>query len=776
MGKVFTINHMGNNYDMKIANYLGGLATDSQIDMTYTSNMFYDLLNLWTDTPILNQPVWVYGGTGGNSQIASVIMEDLGQRLDGAWKLFGTEYDPSYNHWFNDKKMKTENNGKFINPDNGRWFELIDNGMGQNEIVVHSDSDTVIFHEVVYGFYPTLAAARWQCMWTAFSDFNAFATAETWSEAQPYVHTLDFMSTVDSGEDTSICTFRVDINKDSMGQALWVWLGGDDPSHDDDDPGGDDDDPYKPYDPSDPVPPGDGEDPYDDGDDVPVPDLPDMGLCDSGLLAIYTPSLTQLNLLGSYLWSQNFIDSMVKNIYANPIDVIIDIGLYPFNITPAGVKEIIVGNRGSGVSSNYPSSEWFRFDCGSVRVKSVLNSCLDYMPYTKGYIFIPFVGYVPLDVDYVMGKTVGLKYNINLVTGQAVAFVTTDGKVFQEYACNLKSSIPLSQNNAARMWSEFLKYTVPLAIGGAAAGIGAAAGAASVHALGAEATAGIGGNLGALSNSAMDLSAGAMNIGARNAGNAASDIMSGMATKPSIEKSNSVGITGGFCGAKQKPCIILERANHVRADDQNMYSGYPAFMTKRLKNIKGYTEVGYSRLSIPSATQAETSTIRDIIHNGFIIEKEPTIPNGDLVLMKNKSPVNQVGKTLETVATLNGDFRHEANVSQLTIRIEKTDPIGFNYLWCSKTQRFYFINDIKIVRTGVLDLYCSCDVLESFGSELLENVCIIAKNEKEYNLLLNDGILKTQQNPLIAMYNFPNGFGGDYEFVLVVAGNQSGGN
>lgn len=776
MGKVFTLRHMGNDIEIAIPNYNENgsfFPGTGQVNITYTGTMWEEVLNDWNTTPISNQFVLIPGASAGGST-GEACMNDFATRMNQAWKA-GFTYIYS---GFNDKRLDLLNaTAKFVNPENGRYFKWEEAVGNTVKAVVYDSNDNALFTSTNISYKYNEYNLGDIANFIAWTNFSNFCSANTWADAKQYCHTLTWNMSFDGAGGSLICAFHKDQMLDVIGQMFWYLFGNVDPSHDDDDPGGDDDDPYDPYNPSPPYDPDDagGQDPYDDGDDVPVPDLPDMGLCDSGLLALYTPSLTQMNLLGAYLWSQNFVDSLVKSVYANPIDVIIDIGLYPFNITPAGTKEIIVGNRGSGVSSAYPASEWYRFDCGTVDVKSVLKSCLDYMPYTKGYIYIPFCGIVPLDIDFVMDKTVGLKYNINLLTGQAVAYLTANGKVFQEYTCNLKSSIPLSQNNASRMWQSFLNITVPVLVGGAAGAASQLTGAAAMSNVNAGA-AQTAEELAGMSNSALDISKGAYNTGASNAGNSASNIMSGMATKPSIEKSNSMGITGGFVGCKQKPCIIIERANHVRAENQNMYSGYPAFMTKRLDNVKGYTEVAYSRLSIPSATQNECTMIRDIIHAGFIINRAPVIPNGDLVLMKNKSPVNQVGKDLETIATITGQFRHEVNISHLTVRIERNDPLGFNYIYCSKTGRFYFVEDVKIVRTGILDVICSVDVLESFGSELLQNVVIVSKNEKEYNLLLNDGTLKTQQNPLISMWNFPTGFGTDYEFVLVVAGNQSGGN
>ena len=58
----------------------------------------------------------------------------------------------------------------------------------------------------------------------------------------------------------------------------------------------------------------------------------------------------------------------------------------------------------------------------------------------------------------------------------------------------------------------------------------------------------------------------------------------------------------------------------------------------------------------------------------------------------------------------------------------------------------------------------------SFIDDILANTCIISKQEKDYNLYLNDDSLKVLQNPLISCWEFPHGFGEDYEYVMVCAG------
>ena len=49
------------------------------------------------------------------------------------------------------------------------------------------------------------------------------------------------------------------------------------------------------------------------------------------------------------------------------------------------------------------------------------NSYLDYAPYTKAEIFLPFIGFCPLNINDIMGKSVDITYNIDLLSGVCTA-------------------------------------------------------------------------------------------------------------------------------------------------------------------------------------------------------------------------------------------------------------------------------------------------------------------------------------------------------------------
>ena len=540
-------------------------------------------------------------------------------------------------------------------------------------------------------------------------------------------------------------------DQSKMDYADWLYylLKGTDPSFEEDDPYIDPDSPIEPSGPG--GGDGDNADPADEGDDIPYPDDPTISVGDSGLLEIYIPTAVQLNLLAGYLWSNNFVTSLVKDLYADPMDVIISLGFLPFAITAAGSRNIKVGDRDSGVASNYPSSGYFNFDCGSVDLKTVIGSYLDYAPYTKGQLFLPYIGYVPLDIDAYMGKTISIKYKVDISNGSATAFIMANNKVMQQFACNLLTPIPLSGANYSEMWGSVLAATATLAgagaLAGGAMGGAAAAGATESVAGAAEAT---GGTLPSIPS--------------------ASGIMTGMATKPDIQKSNNVGVSTGLLGI-QYPYITLERPNLCIPSQQNSIMGYPSYITAVLSSCSGYTRVSQMNLAVPGATAVELGEIESYLKSGVIIGNGAAPSGSGIVLYNNGSPKNQIRKNLTSVATLTGTFRDSVDIHNPVFRIERTNPIGFNYVYISDFGRCYYVTEVNAIRKDIMEVHCKCDPLNSFASQILANKAIIDKQQNNYNLYLNDDSIKTYQNPLISTWKFPNSFGAAYTYVLLVAGS-----
>lgn len=144
----------------------------------------------------------------------------------------------------------------------------------------------------------------------------------------------------------------------------------------------------------------------------------------------------------------------------------------------------------------------------------------------------------------------------------------------------------------------------------------------------------------------------------------------------------------------------------------------------------------------------------------------------DIVLMRNNSEKNRLTKDTEVIMTVSGVLREKTSIIDPVIKIEcsVSSVIGCNYLSIPIFGRKYFVNDIRSIRNNLFEFSCHVDVLSTYADSIRENTGIIKRQEKEWNLYLNDGTFKVYQNPNVLTRAFPSGFT-TQEFVLAVAGS-----
>ena len=144
----------------------------------------------------------------------------------------------------------------------------------------------------------------------------------------------------------------------------------------------------------------------------------------------------------------------------------------------------------------------------------------------------------------------------------------------------------------------------------------------------------------------------------------------------------------------------------------------------------------------------------------------------NIVLYVNASEIISVDKNLTELTTLTGTLRDQSSIIDPIITISDIDNyIGsMNYAYIPEFNRYYFITNVESVQKNLWKVSFHVDVLFTYRDAIRANSAIIERNENEYDLKLNDGLFRTQQNPRIAQFPFPKGFN-QWNFVLAVAGN-----
>ena len=344
--------------------------------------------------------------------------------------------------------------------------------------------------------------------------------------------------------------------------------------------------PNDPFDTGSPSMPGGGDGDYQGADEIEkmdFPDLPDIDAISSGLITVYAPSLSQIQALGNYLWSDLFDIDTLKKLFSDPMNAIIGLGIVPVSPLLAGSKSVKFGNEDTGVVMPYVASQFVEVDLGSVTVKKYVGSFMDY-DYTTVQVYLPYIGIRNLDVHDVMGCTLTLKYHIDILTGGCAAMIYVSGKgVLYQFNGNCIANVPLTANN----YSTAIQNAVSAVISGGATIAGAITGAAPLTAVG------LGGLASAAANTAIS------------------------AKSPTIERSGSMGGSAGLLSLQQ-PYIIIERPNFSIPRDLNKYTGHMLNVTLNLATVIGFTMVDYIHLDGIPCTEDERNELFTILKEGVI--------------------------------------------------------------------------------------------------------------------------------------------------------------
>ena len=310
---------------------------------------------------------------------------------------------------------------------------------------------------------------------------------------------------------------------------------------------------------------------------VTIPRLPTLSATDTGFITLFNPTSSELKNLANYMWSNPLFDlSAWKKIFADPMDAVLGLSIVPVAVPDAGSGTVTVGNISTGISMNKAGAQYVSVDCGTLNVNEYWGAYLDYSPYTKIEIYLPYIGTHPLDIDDVMGKAVHVVYHVDILSGACTAYVQCGDSVLYSFIGQCSSSIPITGND----WTNVINGTISIA---ASIGTMVATGGASAP-----------------------FAATAIASTATNS------------LKPTVEKSGAMGGTGGLLGI-QTPYLILTRPRQALPENQNTFTGYPSFITSTLSNLSGYTEIESCHLQGIPATEQELNEIENLLKKGVII-------------------------------------------------------------------------------------------------------------------------------------------------------------
>ena len=360
----------------------------------------------------------------------------------------------------------------------------------------------------------------------------------------------------------------------------------------------------------------------------------------TGLCRVYVPSITDLNDLANYLWTdQTFLDT-IKNIlinqFENFMEAVISLTMVPCQVPVGTAQPVKVMFLPTGLSFPPATQQFVEVDCGYVDITERYASALDYNPYTKVSLYLPFIGTVPLDTDEVMGHRVKCVYTIDIVSGACVAKIMVDypdssNGVLYQFSGHCSISMPLTAADFSSYYAAAMSG-LKMAAGLAAAGAGAP---------------GLAGTLLGEPTAHPSSTTTTTRTTERNAATGR-QILTGtesretshtpgqasfkeLATRASVNTVGAVinskfsvehsgGFTGntGFLGV-QAPYVIINRPDMCNPDEYGAYNGRPSMMYLYLGTLSGFTQVQNIKLTEIPATNPELGEIAELLKTGVIL-------------------------------------------------------------------------------------------------------------------------------------------------------------
>lgn len=184
-------------------------------------------------------------------------------------------------------------------------------------------------------------------------------------------------------------------------------------------------------------------------DDIVIPETPTPFTSLGFLNTSYALTRARCKSFSNFIWTAGLFDN-IKLMNQSPIENIVSCKIFP--MTFSGTDEtMLLGNVETTTGARIGDTSTFLYDIGTVTVKPYYNSFLDYSPYTTLSIFLPFCGIHELDCKLLMGKSLNVKYAIDVVCGTCKALLYVDGVELYSFEGQMGIDIPIASGTRAQV-------------------------------------------------------------------------------------------------------------------------------------------------------------------------------------------------------------------------------------------------------------------------------------------------------------------------------------
>ena len=336
----------------------------------------------------------------------------------------------------------------------------------------------------------------------------------------------------------------------------------------------------------------------DSSDKITYSSAPTMHAGMTGFFHAYFVTQSQLQHIGKAMFPQaqssytDLIDAMagvVTSIWnSKKVDCLVDCLVLPISV-PFGSETNIQCGGGDliyfdgatwqNIKGNPVTDYYVDVNCGTLELEEYWCNYLDYSG-TRIKIFLPYIGFVNLQPEYINGGSVNVKYRFNVIDGSFMCVLhSTSGKsnldesLIGQYSGMACLHIPITSQNYSQQISGLISSS------------------------GMAVTAGLTGNAGMAFGSAMNLA-------------------NTLSQKPSTSHNNGYNSSSSFL-SHRKPYIIIERQVAQFSTQYPEENGLPSYVSKPLSQIHGFTILDNPVLNI-DCNADEYNEIISLLKTGVI--------------------------------------------------------------------------------------------------------------------------------------------------------------
>lgn len=278
--------------------------------------------------------------------------------------------------------------------------------------------------------------------------------------------------------------------------------------------------------------------------------------------------------------------------FSKYVDYLLDLLILPIDVPApnavymkAGGRFLVAANSsepGSKIASHLITEQYVDFSCGSLSVDEYWVNFLDFTG-TKIKLFLPYVGFVDIQPEYVIGGTLYVDYRFNICDGSFMCYVRSNSgyseleeSLIGQYAGVAAMHIPLQSSDYSNKVAGLISAVGTVAAGVASGGVAAA-----------------------------------------GAGAAASAVNT-LIQKPGSTHANGYNASSSFL-SHRKPYLIIERQWSQFSEKYPEEVGMPSKVMCRLGDLYGLVKSANAHLDVIPCSVEGKERISQLLADGIIL-------------------------------------------------------------------------------------------------------------------------------------------------------------